>query len=283
MGRYDQVTKTTASRNLLLGAAVTLAAAAAWFVFDRFQSPAPEPEIKQLALPKQEQQSDAVSQQNLDVEPVAANPDDAAVGDQPEIIETLPTLGESDPAFRQALLAVSPQLTPWLPASAVLKSYLRIVNDFSQGLRLEKHMHFLKPAQPFAVQQTADGLVISEEAYRRYDSLAAAINAIDVNMAVRLYRRYEPLLAEVYDEFGYPTDRPLQDIFLKAAAQILAAPLIEQPIALTRPSVFYKYKDESLEGLSPVAKQMLRMGPGNTRIIQSKVRALVQGLINSNT
>jgi hypothetical protein len=44
--------------------------------------------------------------------------------------------------------------------------------------------------------------------------------------------------------------------------------------------VLYKYADSELENASPVHKQMLRMGPENTRIIQQKVRLLLEGLVN---
>ena len=60
----------------------------------------------------------------------------------------------------------------------------------------------------------------------------------------------------------------------------MAAPIIVEPIAVVRPSVFYKYANDDLENLSPVSKQMLRMGPKNTRTIQNKVRQLVQELID---
>jgi hypothetical protein len=60
----------------------------------------------------------------------------------------------------------------------------------------------------------------------------------------------------------------------------LAAPVIEGRIALVRPTVNYKFADQKLEALSPVRKQMIRMGPENTRIIQNKVRMLVEELVN---
>lgn len=78
-----------------------------------------------------------------------------------------------------------------------------------------------------------------------------------------MYRDFKSLIQQVYLEFGYPADRRLEDIFLKAAAQILAAPIVDSLIDLVRPSVYYKFADEKLEALSPVAKQMLHMGPDN--------------------
>jgi hypothetical protein len=153
-------------------------------------------------------------------------------------------------------------------------------NDFSQGLWLEKHMSFLKQAQHFIVEQTDNGLFMSKQSYQRYDKLASAIDAMDVRSTLAVYQKFRPLMLQVFAGFSYPTDHSLEDIFEKAAAEILAAPVIEEPVALVRPSVLYKFADKKLEVLSPVSKQMIRMGPENTRIIQNKIRPLVQELAN---
>jgi hypothetical protein len=61
---------------------------------------------------------------------------------------------------------------------------------------------------------------------------------------------------------------------------VLATPEIEEPIALTRKSVMYKYADPQLEQLTPMQKQLLRMGPDNIRRIKEQARALRAGLLN---
>jgi hypothetical protein len=85
---------------------------------------------------------------------------------------------------------------------------------------------------------------------------------------------------EVFKEFSYPDEYNLEDIFTKAAAIILAAPARDGQIALERHSVHYKFADQQLEALNPIHKQMLRMGPDNTRIIQNKLRLFVESLVN---
>ena len=284
MGRYDQN-----ERKKPVGATISIVAilfaGGAWFYVNRPIQPTTEAETKPLALPSVPDSAAAeeTTQNQAGIDLIAPETADLENQAQPETVasETLPELAGSDPAFRQTLLGLSPQLEPWLKSDQLIRNYLTLANDFSQGLRLEKHMRFLKPSQPFIATQTADGLFMASESYNRYDALAAAIDIIDPKAAAAVYRKFKPLLLEVFNDFGYPPERPLEDIFLKSATQILAAPLIEQPIALVRPSVFYKYADEKLEGLSPVGKQMLRMGPKNTRIIQDKVRQLVQELVNS--
>ena len=56
------------------------------------------------------------------------------------------------------------------------------------------------------------------------------------------------------------------------------APILEGPIPLVRPSVRYEFADPSLEARSALHKQMLRMGPRNTRLLQRKAGELAQEL-----
>jgi hypothetical protein len=178
------------------------------------------------------------------------------------------------------VIRISPGLGPWLKTDQLIRKYITIVNDFSQGLRLEKHMRFLKLDQPFAADIGKTRMFIAIKSYQRYDKLAAAIDALDVDNTLAIYKKFRPLMLQVFNEFSYPEQYGLEDIFTKAAAEILAAPVIEGRIALTHPTVNYKFADPKLEVLGPVHKQMIRMGPANTLIIQNKVRALVEGLVN---
>ncbi|AEG01621.1 DUF3014 domain-containing protein [Methylomonas methanica] len=280
MGRYD-LTDDKKPGGVVPGLILLLiVAAGGWFYWQYSQEPPATPDTQILRLPD----LSGVDSPATEGIGSAANSDDGLALDEAELPEqpfSLPALASSDQPFRDAMLGVSATLSPWLQTKQLIRKYLLIANDFSQGLWLEKHMRFLKQAEPFAVEKAGNGLYISKQSYQRYDQLAAAIDAMDVRAAAKVYRQFKPLLLEVFAEFGYPAERPLEDLFLKSAAQILAAPIIEQPIALKKHLVYYKYADAKLEALSPVARQMLRMGPDNTRIIQNKVRQLVEMLVNS--
>lgn len=71
------------------------------------------------------------------------------------------------------------------------------------------------------------------------------------------------------------------DIIRAAVGKILQAPIVKGKVAVVRPSVRYKFADPKLEKLSALDKQMLRMGPENTQIIQQKLRNFMQDLIAS--
>lgn len=193
----------------------------------------------------------------------------------------LPELDSSDEQIREAITAVTPELAPWLVMDQLIRKYMVIANDFSQGLRVMKHLGFLKLEQSFSVEENGAEMFMSTESYQRYNGLAQAINAIDVSAMISVYQKFRPLLLQVFAEFSYPDGHNLDDVFIKAANEILTAPAIDQPIALVRPSLYYQFADPELEALNPVHKQMLRMGPANTRLIQDKVRMLVGELVNS--
>jgi len=288
MGRYEEASSKKYT-GVIAFAVLILAVAGGigWFFFQQQQgSGVAIPNIQALILPPAVQES-------VDAEPlpepeaIQSTEATAALGTIEQLPQeedfVLPDLLSSDALLRESMIGVSPKLAEWLRADQLVRKYVVIANDFSQGLIIGKHMRFLKPEQPFAVVQddpNSEALFIADKSYQRYDGLASAIDAMDVQATLAVYKKFRPLMQQVYTEFGYPEAYSLEDIFTKAAAEILAAPVIEGKIALVRPAGLYKFADSKLEALTPVRKQMLRMGPQNTRSIQNKVRLLVEGLVN---
>ena len=290
MGRYDD-SKDKKHTGVLVFMLVILVVAGAggfyFFYFDTQQSLSIEDvksEIQALLLP-------LVDKEPVQEEPLPTPESEAEEAPAIEAIEqplpeepfVLPDLLDSDDLFRESLIEVSPKLAEWLRTDQLVRKYVVIANDFSQGLTIRTHMRFLEPEQPFAVvqdDQNNEEFIIAARNYERFDALASAIDAMDVQATLDVYKKFRPLFQQVFDEFGYPEEYSLDDIFTKAAAEILAAPVIEGEIALVRPGLRYKFADGKLEALNRVHKQMLRMGPENTRIIQNKIRLLVEGLMN---
>ncbi|MDP2903725.1 MAG: DUF3014 domain-containing protein [Methylovulum sp.] len=231
------------------------------------------PEIRALAVPLATKNTDAVK--TSPVSDGTETTDDAfEVQQVPGEQIILPELDSSDTPMREAIIQIAPELAPWLNTGQLIRTYLTLANDFSQGLRINKHMRFLNQGAPFAADQNETGLVIAARSYQRYDKLAQAIDTVDVPAILAVYKKFRPLFEQVFSEFGYPSEYSLEDIFTKAAAEILAAPVIDGPVALAKTSSHYKFADPQLEALNPVHKQIIRMGAKNTRIIQNKVRLL---------
>ncbi|MDT8426212.1 MAG: DUF3014 domain-containing protein [Methyloprofundus sp.] len=196
----------------------------------------------------------------------------------------LPELQDSDAEFKQDVLAISSskQLKQVIFKEKIISKTIASVNDMAQSLRPPATvLRELKLSQPFMAISRGDKLYISPESYQRYDQLAQAINEIDNQEAIALYKKYLPLFQVVFKEFSYPKEYKVLDIFKAAVGKIIQAPIINERIEVSRPSVYYKFADPKLEKLSALDKQMLRMGPDNTRLIQDKLRELVQLLIDS--
>jgi len=200
--------------------------------------------------------------------------------DKPQQDVLLPELDSSDDSVRGAITAITPEMAPYLKTGQIIRNYMQIANDFSQGIRVAKHMSFIKLEEPFSVQEADGKSTISKNSYQRYDKLAQAIAAINVSDWLAIYKKFRPLMLQVFSEFSYPEGHNLDDIVIGAAEQILSAPVIEKPLIVEKQSVLYKYSDPKLEALNPVHKQMLRMGPANTRLIQNKLAELITELVN---
>ena len=196
--------------------------------------------------------------------------------------ESLPELEGSDAEYTRDLLTVSPHLKLWLFKNEQIRKTIFSINDMAQGLRPPlKRLREISFTQPFTVAQEGGKMYISAQAYHRYDMLAQAINSIDKQGAVALYKKYLPLFQAVFAGFSYPVNYQVLDSIKAATGKILQAPVITGKIEVIHPTVRYKFADPELEKLSPLDKQMLRMGPDNTRLIQNKLRELIQALIAS--
>lgn len=281
MSRYNPANHKKSNIIIVFVAVIlTAIAGVVWLYFEKQpNSGLAESESRVLALPSVFKDADAPKATGTGT---GAAPDTKTATDNivelpPEESFILPDLDNSDALLREEIAGFSPQLAEWLNTDQLIRKYVVITNDFSQGLRIEKHMRFLKLDQPFAVDQDDKGIFIAAKSYQRYDKLAAAINAMNVQATLAVYKKFRPLLLQVFGEFNYPGEYRLEDIFTKAAAVMLAAPVIEEPVALMKHANHYKFADPKLEALNPVHKQMMRMGPENTRIIKDKVRLLMEG------
>ncbi len=286
MSRYDQVRnkdKKSAGTGIRLLMVLTILAGAGWFYFTyRPSNTATSPQTQVLALPSSSEKNDTVDTLSLsgaiNGAATAEPTPDKIIELKPDNSFILPDLDNSDALLREELLGISSGLAEWLNSDGLIRKYVVIANDFAQGLRLADHMRFVKPEQPFAVVQDNEKLSIATQSYQRYDRLAAAINTLDVSATLAVYKKFRPLVLQVFKEFSYPDEYSPEDILTKAAAVMLAAPVIEGQIALLKHATHYKFADPQLESSNPVQKQMLRMGPENTRIIQNKLRSLVEAL-----
>lgn len=184
----------------------------------------------------------------------------------------LPILDDSDVEVRKSIrrIAFSPKLSEWLSADHLIRRFVMLVDNIARGNIPRKQFAFLAPSERFQVKESSKGLIIDPRSYQRYDDYADFLAGMDVSAAADLYRHWGPLIDAAYDELGNP-QRSFDSALVQAIEHLQSTPILEDDVFLIRPSVMYKFKDSEIEALSRAQKQLLRTGPRNTRIIQSKL------------
>jgi hypothetical protein len=198
--------------------------------------------------------------------------------DEPQLLE-LPPLEESDGPIRAIAerLSSHPRWAAWLVTDRLVERVAGSVASLAANRSPREQVPFMVPESDFSVQNEGDRLVIDPATFRRYDAHAEAIDGLDVDGTVRLYRQLRPLLSEAYAELGLPAEQFDAD-FLRAMENLISVDVPEATLEVREGVEVYEYVDAALEARTPAEKHMFRMGPQNAARVQAKLRALVEAL-----
>ena len=192
----------------------------------------------------------------------------------------LPPLADSDPLMREQLAAagMGPELDQLEAEENLVQLGTALVDGFSRGVVQYKLLPVKRPSEPFEVRREGEQLYMDPAGYARYDEYAEAIATLDTQALVSSFHRMRPLYEQAYAQLGLDPEA-FDNAVIRMLDHVLQTPEIDGPVALTRKSVMYQYADPQLEQLSPVQKQLLRMGPDNLRRIKEQASALRGGLL----
>ncbi len=192
----------------------------------------------------------------------------------------LPPLEESDSLMREQLAAagMGAELDQLEAEDNLIQLGTALIDGFSRGVVQYKLLPLKRPSQPFGVVIEGQRLYMDSAAYARYDEYAEAISALDTQALVGTFHRMRPLYEQAYAQLGLDPEA-FDNAVIRMLDHVMQTPEIDQPIELTRKSVMYQYADPQLEQLSPVQKQLLRMGPQNLRRIKEQAATLRAGLL----
>jgi hypothetical protein len=185
----------------------------------------------------------------------------------------LPALNDSDQIVADSIAGVLGHATvaQFLVPQNIVRHIVVTVDNLSR----KKVAVDLRPVKPTpgqtAVTTQGDSIMLSEANFERYTPLVHAVQAADVKSLAVVYQRLYPLFQQAYEDLGYP-GKYFNDRLIEVIDDLLAAPEVPAPIALTQPKVMYQFADPSLEARSSGQKLMIRMGPANARIIKTKLR-----------
>lgn len=199
---------------------------------------------------------------------------DYALGSDPFSVN-VPPLDESDSvvAGLVAKLSSHPRVAAWLATKGLIRNFTVVVTNIADGQAPAALVPALRPSSSFNIVQRGAATYIDPQSYERYTPLADAVASVDPAGSARLYATLKPRLGEAYADLGIA--EPLFDRTLeRAIVLLLNTPVLDQPIAVKPKGVGYGFADERLERLTPAQKQLLRMGPQNTRTIQRRLREI---------
>lgn len=217
-------------------------------------------------------------------EPIAPAEEPAVQTPEPE---PLPDLADSDVVALAAAEEVSPteDLRDMLVSDDVILKSVRAVIGLAGGNVVNEYRPVESPDTPFVVEkldeppseEVGQRYRLSPDNYERYDKYVNVVTALDPQNVASVYQRFYPLLEEAYAQHGVER-RNFKEVTLNAIDALLAAPVLEEEPILIQPKVHYQFEDPTLEALSGPQKLLIRMGPDNTREVQSTLREIREAI-----
>jgi hypothetical protein len=223
--------------------------------------------------PLQQQKIDALEKKRLQNAEDLADKRTALQNQQDSPEDRLIALDESDYLVREEASELSDTANwqTWLTTEQSIRKFVQFMENISRGKVPRKYFNFLVPSGQFKVKELANNqYLLDPQSYKRYNPFANTIDSLDAENLVSTYSILKPYIETAWDEMKQP-GQSFDEVVLAAIKQVQTAPAMNEGVRLIRPTVMYKYADSTLEQLNAVKKQMIRMGPRNTRIIQKKL------------
>lgn len=206
------------------------------------------------------------------IEPEIVLEEPEVIAVEPEII--LPTLDESDSWFSTKLPTITwrKELLKLMVTDDMIRRFVVFTDNFSQGSLAYAHSPLVEPNAKFtaleAENNNGKNWQWDENSAQRFSQYVDLLRSMDSEMLIQWYVELKPLIDQAYAELGYPDD-DFTDVLHNAITKVLDMEIPKVQPELERPSVMYKYKDQSLESLDDAEKLLLRLGKENLLVIKS--------------
>jgi hypothetical protein len=171
-------------------------------------------------------------------------------------------------------------LAQFVAGDYIVERTVAIVDALRRGEVPYKLLPVGRPSKPFPVSDDGLRITMDPSGFSRYDGFAQWVNRIDVAAVVELLDDYDQIATEALSRMGVG-DFDIRSTVLAATTEILATPIAPESAELMKREANWVYIDPELEALSSLQKQVLRMGPENSGIIQAKARELRGAVLES--
>ena len=215
-------------------------------------APPPAPAITELEEPT--------------VEPPPPPPPPAPVEDP------LPRLEESDDAVRDAVgdIPLGTAGQQYLIPGNIIERSASVVYLMAQGDVPYKLLPVSRPKAAFPISDDGTQVVTDPAGFERYDALTQWLQSLDLESLLSSLEWFIPLFREAWSYYG--EDPAAFDMAVVMTLDlVIATPEVDLSEArLIRREAVWIFEDPAIEGLAPIQKQVLRMGPENAEIIKAK-------------
>jgi len=188
------------------------------------------------------------------------------------IEEPLPRLEESDDAVRDAVgdIPLGTAGQQYLVPGNIIERSASVVYLMAQGDVPYKLLPVSRPKAAFPISDDGTQVVTDPAGFERYDALTQWLQSLDLESILSSLEWFIPLFREAWSYYG--EDPAAFDMAVVMTLDlVIAAPEVDLSEArLIRKEAVWVFEDPAIEGLAPIQKQVLRMGPENAEIVKAK-------------
>ena len=191
----------------------------------------------------------------------------------PEPVEDpLPRLEESDDAVRDAVgdIPLGTAGQQYLMPGNIIERSASLIYLMAQGDVPYKLLPVSRPKAAFPIRDDGTQVVTDPAGFERYDALTQWLQSLDLESLLSSLEWFIPLFREAWSYYG--EDPAAFDMAVVITLDlVIATPEIDLSEArLIRKEAVWIFEDPAIEGLAPIQKQVLRMGPENAKILKAK-------------
>ena len=186
--------------------------------------------------------------------------------------EPLPRLEESDDAVRDAVgdIPLGTAGQQYLIPGNIIERSASVVYLMAQGDVPYKLLPVSRPKAAFPISDDGTQVVTDPAGFERYDALTQWLQSLDLKSLLSSLEWFIPLFREAWSYYG--EDPAAFDMAVVMTLDlVIASPEVDLSEArLIRKEAVWIFEDPAIEGLAPIQKQVLRMGPENAEIVKAK-------------
>lgn len=202
----------------------------------------------------------------------------ASSGPAPASTAALPALVDSDASVRDALAGMTDgsDLNSVLVTNQIISRAVATIDALPrQGFGSTTILPLRTPRGAMRTAQANGITTIAGDNSARYRDYMTVLTVVDPHALVAWYKHNYPLFQQAYRELGYPRGY-FNDRLIVAIDDMLAAPDIHDPVAVTKSGPHYVFVDPQLQSLSNGQKLMVRLGPADEQQFKAKLRMIRQ-------